>query len=93
MEAELLNHWTCGEQGEQTEEFTANSIWIGAGGSCAQLCCESVVWALDCAVDEVHIFVEFDAVLAGNMLTDVSEEPTAYLSSWWGRGKQCWDVG
>jgi hypothetical protein len=54
-----------------------------------QSCVESVVWALDCVVDEVHICVEYDDVLAGNMVTDVSEEPTAYFGSWWGRGKHC----
>ena len=69
------------------------SIWTGAGGSRAQLYCESVVWALHCAVDEVHICVQFDAVLAGDMLTDVSEDPTVYFGSWWGRGKDCWDAG
>lgn len=46
-----------------------------------QSCVESVVWALDCVVDEVHICVEYDDVLAGNMVTDVSEEPTAYFGS------------
>lgn len=90
MEAEPSDHLACGEQ---TEELTANGIWTGAGGSHAQLCCECVVWSLDCAVDEVHIWMEYDAVWAGNMFTDVSEEPTAYLGSCWGRGKYCWDVG
>jgi hypothetical protein len=34
--------------------------------------------AVDCSVG-VHICVEYDAVWAGIILTDVSEEPTAYL--------------
>jgi len=41
----------------------------------------SVVWASDCAVDEVHTCLEDDAVLDSNMLTDISEEPSCYLGS------------
>jgi len=50
-------------------------------GTVCSLIALSVVWASDCAVDEVHTCLEDDAVLDGNMLTDVSEEPSCYLGS------------
>jgi hypothetical protein len=39
------------------------------------------MWAWDDAVDEDHIFLVYDAVLAGNIFTDVSDEPAACFGS------------